>query len=192
MSRLTKTRTLILASAGLGFLSIGIAAYAQTVPSKPGLWASASEVVLNGKKMPTIFEINGVPEAKKQQLRQSMAAAGLPAGWNPSLTCETASEVDIQQVLASMKADGCVGTITSRTPTHITADLQCKSPQGNSIGKADVSGVSTSTVTYVINMTGMLYGKPMTYKASTTSKFLGSDCSNLPAGIDPSMVDAQH
>jgi hypothetical protein len=192
MKRLGKISTLVLIGTGLGTLIIGITAYAQTVPSKPGLWASASEVLVDGKKMPTIFEINGVSEAKKQQLRQSMAAAGLPAGWNPSITCETASEVDIQQVLASMKADGCVGTITSRTQTHITADLQCKSPQGNSIGKADVSGVGSTTVTYVINMTGTLYGKPMTYKASTTSKFLGSDCSTLPAGVDPSMVGAQH
>jgi hypothetical protein len=138
--------------------------------------------------MPTIFEIKGIPEAKKAALRQSMAEAGLPAGWNPSLTCETASEVNLQKVLADMNAQGCAATLTSRTSTHITADLQCKAPSGSSTGKADVSGSGTSTLNYVITMNGQIYGKPAIYKASTVSKFIGTNCSQLPAGIDQGMM----
>lgn len=167
----------------------GLPARAQTVPAKPGLWAQASEAILNGKKLPTLFDIKGVPEAKKAQLRQSMAAAGLPAGWNPSLSCEKASQIDLQDVLASMKAQGCSASITSRTADHISANLQCKSESGMATGTANVSGISSSSVTYVMNLTGTMYGQPMTYKATSINKFLGSDCSALPAGVDASMLN---
>ncbi|ESQ83768.1 DUF3617 family protein [Asticcacaulis benevestitus] len=163
-------------------------AQAQTVPAKPGLWAQASEAVLNGKKLPTLFDIKGVPEAKKNQLRQSMAAAGLPAGWNPSLSCEKATQVDLQEVLANMKAQGCAASITSQTADHISANLQCKSETGIATGTANVSGINSSSVTYVMNLTGTMYGQPMTYKATSINKFLGSDCSALPAGVDASML----
>ncbi|MBW8883097.1 MAG: DUF3617 domain-containing protein, partial [Asticcacaulis sp.] len=151
----------------------GSGAHAQTVPAKPGLWASASQAVLNGKALPTIFDIHGVPEAKKTQLRTAMAQAGLPAGWNPSLTCQKATEVNLQDILANMKAEGCTPKITSNAGGHITGTMTCASGASQGNGTVDVSGVGSSAVTYVMTMTGTMNGAPMTYKATTVSKFIG-------------------
>jgi len=167
------------------------AGHAQTVPAKPGLWASASQAVLNGKPMPTIFDIHGIPEGQKTQLRQAMAQAGLPAGWNPSLTCEKATEVDLQTILGQMKAEGCDPEITSNTGSRITGKVTCASGPTTGSGTVEVSGVGSAQVTYVLNMTGTINGTPMTYKATTISKFIGSDCSRLPPGVDQSMVTEQ-
>jgi len=163
-------------------------AHAQTVPAKPGLWASASQVVLNGKPMPTIFDIRGIPDAKKAQLRQAMAQAGLPAGWNPSLDCQTESEIDLQAMLARMQADGCAPKITSNTGSRITGTMDCEADGTKGHGTVEVTGIGSSAVTYLMTMTGTINGAPMTYKATTVSKFIGSDCSQLPPGVDESML----
>lgn len=178
-------------AAALVCAALAPALHAQTVPAKPGLWASASQAVINGKPLPTIFDIHGIPESQKTQLRQAMAQAGLPAGWNPSLTCEKATEVDLQTILGQMKAEGCDPEITSNTGSHITGKVQCASGPSKGSGTVDVSGVGSAQVTYVLNMTGTINGAPMTYKATTISKFIGSDCSQLPPGVDESMLSGQ-
>ena len=157
---------------------------AQTVPTKSGLWASASSVVLNGKPMPTIFDIKGIPEAKKTQLRQAMAQAGLPAGWNPSLDCQTETEVDLQAMMAKMQADGCTPKITSNTGSRITGTMDCAADGTKGHGTVEVTGIGSTAVTYLMTMTGTINGAPMTYKATTISKFIGADCAHLPPGID--------
>ena len=163
-------------------------ATAQTVSTKPGLWASASTVVLNGKTLPTIFDIHGIPETKKTQLRSAMAQAGLPAGWNPSLDCQTATEVDLQQILARMQADGCTPRITSNSGGRITGTMDCAADGAQTKGTVEVTGVGSAAVTYLLNMTGTMNGAPMTYKATTVSKLIAADCSHLPPGVDPSML----
>jgi hypothetical protein len=175
----------------LAFLSaclLPAAADAQTVPAKPGLWASASQVVLNGKPMPTLFDIRGIPETKKTQLRQAMAQAGLPAGWNPSLDCRTETEVDLQAIMAKMQADGCAPKITSNTGSRITGTMDCEADGTKGHGTVEVTGIGSNAVTYLMTMTGTINGAPMTYKATTVSKFIGADCSQLPPGVDASML----
>ncbi|WP_443750829.1 DUF3617 domain-containing protein [Asticcacaulis solisilvae] len=179
------------ALACLAIVLAPVLAHAQTVPAKPGLWASASQAVLNGKTLPTIFDIHGVPEAKKTQLRQAMAQAGLPAGWNPSLTCETATRIDLQTILGQMKAEGCTPEVTSNSGSRITGKVTCASGPTTGTGTVEVSGIGSAQVTYVLNMTGTISGAPMTYKATTVSKFIGSDCSQLPPGVDADMLSGQ-
>lgn len=163
-------------------------ANADTVPTKPGLWASASQVVLNGKPMPTIFDIKGVPEAKKAQLRQAMAPAGLPAGWSPSIDCQTQAQVDLEQIMAKMQADGCTPKITSNTGSRITGTMDCAADGTKGHGTVEVTGIGSTSVTYLMTMTGTINGAPMTYKATTVSKFIGADCSQLPPGVDAGML----
>ena len=191
MNRSVKTYAALGLVGAMSVAGLVMAAQAQTVPAKPGLWASASKVELNGRAMPTLFDINGIPDAKKAQMRQSMAAAGLPAGWNPFLTCETATQVDLQEVLDKMKAQGCTAAITSQTGSRVTASLQCTNVSGNGAGTVEVTGIGTTTVNYVANLSGVMLGQPMTYKGSTVSRFLGSSCTDLPPGVDASMV-TQH
>lgn len=167
------------------------AAHAETVPAKAGLWASASTVVLNGKTLPTLFDIHGIPEAKKAQLRQAMAQAGLPAGWNPSIACQTATRIDLEDILAKMKADGCTPKVTSNTGSRITGTLDCAANGSRGSGTVEVTGVGSNTVTYLLTMTGTMNGAPMTYKATTISKFIGADCSALPPGVDADMLSQQ-
>ncbi len=165
------------------------AANAQTVPTKAGLWASASQVVLNGKAMPTIFDIRGVPDAKKTQLRQAMAQAGLPAGWNPSLDCQTETQVDLQAMMAKMQADGCTPKITSNTGNRITGTMDCTADGTKGHGTVEVTGIGSTSVTYLMTMTGTINGAPMTYKATTVSRYIGADCSQLPPGVDADMLN---
>ncbi len=182
-------RFLMCATVISGLALVALPAAAQTVPAKAGLWASASQVQLNGKAMPTIFDIKGVPDAKKAQLRQAMSAAGLPAGWSPSINCQQETQVDLQKVFADLAAQGCNAAINSQTGDHISANLQCKNENGTAAGTTEVSGIGSSTVTYVANLNGTMYGKPLVYKSMTISKFIGSDCSALPAGVTPDMLN---
>jgi hypothetical protein len=167
---------------------ISSVAHAQTVPTKPGLWATASEVVINGRKMPTLFDIKGVPQAQKDAMAGAMSQLGLPAGWSPSLNCQTASAVNIQEVMAKAQAQGCTATLTETAGDHVKYKMACKSNAGAASGDGTVTGIGSNQVKYVMNLTGTTMGKPMTYRAISINKYVGPSCANPPAGIDPSWI----
>jgi hypothetical protein len=160
---------------------------AQMIPSKAGLWADASEVIINGKKMPTIFDIKGMPAEALASQAAFMASVGLPKGWGLSLHCETELKVDLQKIFADLKDKGCTPTLTNQTSDNISGNLSCVNEFGSGAGTVSVQNINTNVVTYIADMKGSLYGQPMTYKATTISKYLGSDCQNLPKGLELSM-----
>jgi hypothetical protein len=176
-----------LSAAALSLLIVSAVA-AQSVPTKPGLWASASEVMINGTKAPTLFDIKGVPEAQKAAMAAAMAQMGLPAGWNPSLSCQTQSTINIQTVIANVKDQGCTATVTETAADHVKYRLACKGNMGVAAGEGSVTGIGTSKATYTMALNGTANGRPMAYRTTSISKFVGPSCANPPAGINPDWI----
>lgn len=84
----------------------------------------------------------------------------------------------------------CTLANVSRTPTHISGDISCKSPNGTAASSghfdAEFPDVSTvqSTVSLDINVQG--HSMPMTIK--TQSHYIGADC----GGISPGQAQIVH
>jgi hypothetical protein len=175
---------------GVLVLASGTPAQAQTIPAKPGLWAASTVVTINGKQMPTRFDFKGaLTEQQKSAIRQAMAQLGLPKNGNPSLICSTATEVDLQQMMADARSHGCVPTVTDRARDHISFNLACKTPQGlTAAGNGSATGINTDRVNYAYAMKGVADGTPVTYEARQVQQFVGPDCQHPPAGIDPQWI----
>lgn len=181
--------TVTLSLTALSFLTICSSAHAQPVPAKPGLWASASQVTINGNLTPTIFDIKGaMSDAEKAAMKQAMAALGLPTDANPGLSCETATQIEIEDVMADLKSKGCLTTITEQTPDHINFTADCNSEGMKANGKGSVTGVNTNTVIFHAELNGVFNGVPINYVGKNTTQFVGPDCANPPAGIDPKWI----
>ena len=174
---------------GVVALSLGVAAQAQMIPAKPGLWASSTVVTINGKPAPTLFNVRGaLTEPQVAAIRSAMTRLGLPKNGNPSLVCSTASEVDLQAVMADARARGCAPIVTDRGQDHINFDLACKTPQGNATGKGSVTGINTDRVNYSFVMKGVISGAPVSFESRQVDQFVGPDCQNPPPGIDPKWI----
>ncbi|ANH69769.1 DUF3617 family protein [Mitsuaria sp. 7] len=183
-----RSATLSVIALSLGLLAVAVPVQAQSISVKPGLWASASVNTLNGRKMPTIFDIKGALTAQqKSSLSAAMAKLGLPAGGSPHLDCQQSAEFalpkpeSVEQCTTQLKpADASSGTFT----------MSCKSEMvtGTGVGTYEVKDKSTATVK--VSFKGStVQGQPLSYDSSSVHQWVGSDCSSPPAGLDPSLAE---
>ncbi len=183
-----RSASLSLIALSLGLLAATPPVQAQSISVKPGLWASASVNTLNGRKMPTIFDIQGALTAQqKSSLSAAMAKLGLPAGGSPHLDCQKSAEFalpkpeSVEQCTTQLKpADASSGTFT----------MSCKSEMvtGTGVGTYEVKDKSTATVK--VSFKGStVQGQPLSYDSSSVHKWIGSDCDAPPPGVDPSLAE---
>ncbi|WP_431259982.1 DUF3617 domain-containing protein [Roseateles chitinivorans] len=183
-----RSASLSVIALSLGLLAATPPVQAQSISVKPGLWASASVNTLNGRKMPTIFDIKGALTAQqKSSLSAAMAQLGLPAGGSPHLDCQKSAEFalpkpeSVEQCTTQLKpADASSGTFT----------MSCKSDvvSGTGAGTYEVKDKSTATVK--VSFKGStVQGQPLSYDSSSVHKWIGSDCDAPPPGVDPSLAE---
>jgi hypothetical protein len=183
-----RSASLSVIALSLGLLAATAPVQAQSISVKPGLWASASVNTLNGRKMPTIFDIKGALTAQqKSSLSAAMAKLGLPTGGSPHLDCQQSAEFtlpkpeSVEQCTTQLKpADASSGTFT----------MSCKSEMvtGTGVGTYEVKDKSTATVK--VSFKGSTtQGMPLSYDSSSVHKWIGSDCNAAPDGLDPSLAE---
>ena len=85
-------------------------AFAQSLPSRPGLWAEATEVKINGNAMPS--GLDDLDESMRSSIAQAMRKLGLPAGWSPRMSCRTPADLNLQNWLAKAAKD--CGNLSSK------------------------------------------------------------------------------
>lgn len=169
-------------------IAICTAAPAQTLEARTGLWASAHQTLVNGNRMPNIFDLKkGLSQQEKDDIAGAMKRLGLPAGWSPALDCGTSKTYDVPAIVQKANADGQC-KVDGLTPTASGASfkLNCGSTDAGTVsgtGDVKVTGGTESQIKVVMN--GTVNGMPMKFEQTTVSKWVGPDCSNPPAGIDP-------
>ncbi|MFX1680498.1 DUF3617 family protein [Mitsuaria sp. CC2] len=182
-----RSASLSVIALSFGLLATTAPVQAQSISVKPGLWASASVNTINGRKMPTIFDINGALTAEqKSSLAAAMAKVGLPAGGSPHLACQQSAEFSlpkpesVEQCTTQVKpANGSSGTFT----------MSCKSEMvsGTGVGTYEVKDKTAATVK--VSFKGSTaQGQPLSYDSSSVHKWIGSDCDTPPAGVDPALM----
>lgn len=171
-----------------GLLTLSASVQAQSISVKPGLWASASVNTLNGRKMPTIFDINGaLTPQQKTSLAAAMAKAGLPTGGNPHLDCQQSSEFALPK---PQSVDDCTTQVKPGDATSGSFTMSCKSATASGTGAGTYQVTDKSSATIKVAFKGTTaQGMPLTYESTSVHKWIGSDCSAPPPGIDPSLMD---
>jgi len=161
---------------------------AQSISVKPGLWASASVNTLNGKPLPTIFDIKGaLTPQQKSSLSAAMAKAGLPTGGNPHLDCQQSSEFALPK---PQSVDDCTTTVKPGDATSGSFTMSCKSATASGTGTGTYQVTDKSSATIKVAFKGSTaQGMPIAYESTSVHKWIGSDCASPPPGIDPSLMD---
>ena len=172
-------------------LTLGVSAVpaqAQSISVKPGLWASASVNTLNGRKMPTIFDINGaLTPQQKSSLAAAMAKVGLPTGGSPHLDCQQSPEFALPK---PQSVDDCTTQVKPGDTTSGTFTMSCKSATASGMGNGSYQVTDKSSATVKVTFKGTTaQGMPITYESTSVHKWIGSDCSAPPPGIDPSVAE---
>ena len=162
-----------------------VPARAQSIQVKPGLWATATNGTVNGKKLPTLFDIQGaLPAEQRAAITAAMAQAGLPAGWNPSLHCQRSDAYVLQRTEA---LKGCTTQVTPDSATAGTVTLACTGDAtGKGRGTYKVVGGTAATVQWTVE--AVVQGRPLKLEQTMQSRWIGPACSKPPAGLDPEMV----
>jgi hypothetical protein len=180
-------RQFVLAAATLACLCAQ-GALAQSVPSRAGLWVEASETKINGNAAPTMLDINGaMDESTRNGIKQAMRKYGLPAGWSPSLSCVTAQELNVQQWVKKT-ASNCGNLSVKQAGNKFTFSGTCAmgGQTANVKGSAQFNG--DKEVVQEAQVQTTYQGKPVVSENRSVAKWVGADCNNPPAGIDPAWL----
>lgn len=187
--RASRFRSAPVAASALA-LTLGLpalSAQAQSISVKPGLWASASVNTLNGRKMPSIFDIKGaLTPAQKSSLAAAMAKVGLPAGGSPHLACQQSAEFEIPK---PDSAEQCTTQVKPAGASSGTFTMSCKSAAATAAGAGTYEVVDQSSATIKLSIKGTSQGMPINYESTSVHKWIGSDCDAPPPGVDPSLVE---
>lgn len=160
---------------------LGLAASAQEVAVKPGLWASATTSTINGSRAPTLFDVNGaMTPAQKSAAQAALARHGLPAGSNVALYCQRGATYRLPKPDG---ADGCSVQVTPTNASSGTIAMSCKG-QFNGTGRGSYEVVDRTSATQKFAVDATARGMPVKLESTTVFKWLGSDCSQQPAGLD--------
>lgn len=159
-------------------------ARAQSVSVKPGLWASASTTRLNGSDMPTLMDVKGAMTPQQRSgLTAAMERLGLPTGSNLALHCQ---RTDTYRLPSPEAMEGCQMKVTPTDARSGTIALSCSGTlNGSGRGSYEVTGKTAAR--QQLSMDATSRGLPLKLEQSTVFKWLGDDCTRLPAGIDPDM-----
>ncbi|SEL61124.1 Protein of unknown function [Roseateles sp. YR242] len=161
------------------------AAQAQTVNVKPGLWASSSAGTMNGKKLPTILDINGALTAQqKSALVAGMQQLGLPAG-SPSLSCQESGTFELPK---PQSTEQCTFQVSPSDSTSGSIQMSCNGQlKGGGLGTYKVTGKTSATLGWKLE--GTAQGMPIKMEQTTVYKWVQDDCSQAPKGMDPALVE---
>ena len=164
------------------------------------MWATANQTLINGKKVPGLLDIKGggIDPQQRQAMVQAMQQLGLPAGWSPNLSCETATQVSVQEQLRKAKMEGCQVDVTEQRLDSLKFKLACTPKAGaNELGAGalqgtgEVTGIGSSEVKMGYRAQTTVQGKPWRFDSESVSKWVGADCKRPPAGVDPAWVGMQ-
>ena len=162
--------------------------FAQSVPSRAGLWVEASEAKINGNAAPTMLDIDGaMDEQTRSGIKQAMRKYGLPAGWNPSLSCITAQELNVQQWIKKTSKN-CGNLSTKQSGDKVTFSGTCAMGGQTATVKGSAQFNGDKEVVHEARVEGTYQGKPVVSETRSVSKWVGADCNNPPAGIDPAWL----
>lgn len=178
-------RTLILAALAS---QLPMLAAAQTIEARPGLWAEAHVSTLNGKRMPSILDIQGALKPQERAaIVNAMNQLGLPAGWAPALSCASTSSYDVQALAKSAGDGACTVSIIEQRRDGARFAVSCTG-QLNGKGQGEVKVLNQVQAESRYSMDGTYQGQPVKFEQKSQSKWIGADCSHPPQGIDPSWL----
>ncbi|TAK77009.1 MAG: DUF3617 family protein [Aquabacterium sp.] len=169
----------------LACAAIPTGACAQSLDARPGLWAEASSSIINGKAMPTIFDVKGgLPAGEKARIKQVMAKLGLPPNWNPKLQCLTKASFDSAEVIRKAAAS-CPSPSVKARGNEISYSARCQEQGTEAQVTGNVRAVSDTEIRSNSRVEAQVQGQKVVSEHQTVSKWLGADCTQPPAGIDP-------
>jgi len=165
-------------------LAAGVA-QATELGLKPGLWATATRVVLNDTPVPTVFDgTHPAGAAHRAELAAVMKQFGLPAGWQPGMACQKTASYALP-ALDPLK--GCTAQVTAQGQHEGLLQVVCEG-QTTAKGSGTVSVTAGDTATTRLSVQGQAQGKPLKLEVHTEAKWLGPRCDQAPQGIDPSWL----
>lgn len=168
--------------------SLPLAAAAQELSVKPGLWASATTATINGNRTPTLLDVPGaITPAQKQAATAALARLGLPAGSNVSLYCQRTA---VYRLPAPDGAEGCSTQVTPTNATSGTVTMSCKG-RFTGTGRGSYEVVDRSSATQKFSVDATAQGMPVKLESTTVFKWLGSDCSKQPNGLEADLFPVE-
>lgn len=169
--------------------AIHTGACAQSLDARPGLWAEASTSTINGKAAPTIFDVKGgLQEGEKARIKQVMGKLGLPQNWNPKLQCLTKASFNAAEVLRK-SAVSCPSPSVKAKGNEISYSARCHEQGADAVVTGSVRAVSDTEIRESSRAEALVQGNKYVTEHQAVRKWLGADCTQPPAGIDPQWLE---
>jgi len=165
--------------------ALAAGAQAQSVNVKPGLWASSTAGTVNGRKMPSILDVNGaLTPQQKSALVAGMQQLGLPPG-SPNLSCQ---ETETFTLPKPQSTEQCSFTASPSDASSGTIQMTCNGQaKGSGQGSYKVTGKTSATMNWKVEVVSQ--GTPIKMEQTTVFKWVQADCSQAPKGMDPELAD---
>jgi hypothetical protein len=188
---------------------IALCAQSGKLPVKPGLWEMQTNSGAGGgasaPAMPALppeaeAKIAALPPAQQAQVRAAMSGAmgggaAKPAGVTTQacILADTSMDSLLNQAQQRSSSGGMQCSFTNRVQNAQGAsyDMSCTGPMGSAQGHTSYHAIDdehfSSTTHMTINGKSQGQSMTMTRDATTTGKYVGSDCGDVkPVGSAPS------
>ena len=127
------------------------------------------------------------PEATEQVELTEPWRAVQDAGGSPHLDCQQSAEFTLPK---PQSVDDCSTQVKPSDATSGTFTMSCKSATASGTGNGSYQVTDKSSATVKVSFKGTTaQGMPITYESTSVHKWIGSDCSAPPPGVDPSVAE---
>lgn len=164
------------------FACPALAAHAEGVDLKPGLWERTVTMQIRGATTPDLPELDSLPPEQRAQLEQALVAmSGKPT---VERECVTPDMLKRWEDFSQGEGDpSCTRTVQQQTPKRVVMSLTCDG--GKMTGTMDFAAPSPERLTGSVSMRSTREDTPRSMDMKLDSRWLGADCGSVkPRGAD--------
>jgi hypothetical protein len=164
---------------GVLLCSAGLAAHAEALKVKPGLWETTTVTEKSGANKPTNLD-QLTPEQRAKV--EAQLAARAKKETHTVRSCLGAAQIkSAEAFMGSAKQHGCIRKVELQTTSDVKASIDCKGGANPMSGKVEMHAVNEETMT---GKSEMLYGAAdrlqLLTKSDISAKWLGTACVVVP------------
>lgn len=160
--------------AGAFVVLAALAAQAEGVAMKPGLWERTVTMQMPGAPaMPDLPELDQLPPEQRAQIEQSLGAmSGKPVTTRECVTPEMLKRWE--DFSKGESESSCTHEVREQTPQRVSMSLSCD--RGQTTGTMDFAAPTPERMTGNVTMRSRRNGAEHTMKMQLASRWLGADC----------------
>jgi hypothetical protein len=162
--------------------SVGLAAQAEPLKVKPGLWETTTVTEKSGANKPTNLD-KLTPEQRAKV--EAQLAARAKKETHTVKSCLSAAQIkSAEAFMGKAQHHGCTRKAEVQTASDLTARIECPQGANPMTGKVQMHAVNDETMT---GKSEMLYGAPnklqLLTKSDISAKWLGANCVVAPPKV---------